>query len=44
MSFGKKVKILTLGESNVGKTSLSIRYTENKFSNNYVTTLGVDFK
>ena len=39
-----RVKILMLGESNVGKTSLLLRFTENKFSNDFVTTLGVEYK
>ena len=33
-----------LGESDVGKTSLLLRFTENKFSNHFVTTLGVEYK
>ena len=37
-------KILTIGESGVGKTCLLIRYTENKFQKNYLTTIGIDFK
>ena len=39
-----RVKILMLGESNVGKTSLLLRFTENKFTNDFVTTLGVEYK
>ena len=37
-------KILTLGESGVGKTCLLLRYTDNKFIKNYLTTIGIDFK
>ncbi len=36
-------KICTVGEPGVGKTSLIIRYIENKFKENYIPTLGVDF-
>ena len=36
-------KILVLGESSVGKTSLLVRYTEDKFENT-VQTIGVDVK
>jgi len=39
-----RVKILMLGESNVGKTSLLLKFTENKFSNDFITTLGVEYK
>ncbi len=38
-------KLLTLGDSNVGKTSIILRYTENTFSKNSQTSsLGVDYK
>lgn len=39
-----KVKVLMLGESGVGKSSLLVRYTDGKFNNNHVATLGVEFK
>jgi len=39
-----KVKFLMLGESAVGKSSILIRFTDEKFSNNFVTTLGVEYK
>lgn len=41
---GVKVKILTLGESGVGKSSLLQRYKGDKFEGNLNTTLGVEYK
>ena len=35
-------KILTLGDSQVGKTSLLLRFTENKFVDNNIATIGID--
>ncbi|MHA2327286.1 MAG: Rab family GTPase, partial [Candidatus Hodarchaeales archaeon] len=36
------MKICSIGSYQVGKTSLVRRYSENKFSSNYLPTLGVD--
>lgn len=44
MSSDIVIKILTLGESSVGKTSIILRYTENTFSEQFLTTIGIDFK
>ena len=33
-------KIITLGNSGVGKTSLLLRFCEEKFSTSYITTVG----
>ena len=38
------IKIITLGDSRVGKTSLIVKYIENKFSITFVTTMGFDIK
>ena len=39
-----KFKLMVLGESKVGKTSLIKRYTKDKFGGVYLTTVGVDFQ
>lgn len=37
-------KVLTLGETSVGKTSIIIRYIENRFHSEQISTIGIDFK
>lgn len=37
-------KLLIIGDSGVGKSSLLVRFADNMFSGNYITTIGVDFK
>ena len=39
-----RFKIMVIGESKVGKTSIIKRYTLNKFAGIYLTTVGVDFQ
>ncbi len=36
-------KIMVIGDPSVGKTSLIRRFVENRFSEDYITTIGVDF-
>ena len=38
------IKILTLGASQVGKSSIVLRYSDNKYSNTFLSTIGVDSK
>ena len=37
-------KILLLGDSEVGKSCFLMRYSENVFVENYITTIGLDYK
>ena len=37
-------KILTLGDTTVGKTSIILRFTKEKYTENRLATIGVDFK
>jgi small GTP-binding protein len=37
-------KYLVVGDSGVGKTSLLVRYCEDNFQADYLSTIGVDFK
>jgi Ras-related protein Rab-1A len=39
-----KFKIIVIGESRVGKTSLIKRYTKDQFGGVYLTTVGIDFQ
>ncbi|GAA27821.2 hypothetical protein CRM22_000676 [Opisthorchis felineus] len=38
------IKLLALGDSNVGKTSLWFQYTDNVFNPRFTSTVGVDFR
>eukprot|EP00483_Globobulimina_turgida_P000456 UN00456 len=38
------IKLLTLGDSGGGKSSLLLRYTDDQFSDEFVTTIGMDFR
>ena len=40
----KEIKLITLGNSKVGKSSFILRYTENEFSIHISTTIGIDYK
>lgn len=38
------IKLLVLGNSGVGKTSLLYQYTEGSFQTQFKSTIGIDFK
>ena len=40
----ERINIMTLGNSDVGKTCYILKYTENFFQELYLTTVGIDFK
>ena len=44
MSTIDEIKLLTLGNASVGKSSIILKYTDNIFDSNSLSTLGVDFK
>jgi small GTP-binding protein len=44
ISIDKKVKILIIGDSGVGKSSFLSRYTDSKFNTNHIITMGIEFK
>mmetsp|Transcript_2376 Transcript_2376/g.2437 ORF Transcript_2376/g.2437 Transcript_2376/m.2437 type:complete len:216 (-) Transcript_2376:46-693(-) len=37
-------KIVLIGDTSVGKSSLLVRFSDDQFSDTYVTTIGVDFR
>jgi Ras-related protein Rab-8A len=39
-----KIKFIIIGDSSTGKSSLLIRFTDNKFSPSFITTIGIDFR
>ena len=38
------LKILLVGDSSVGKTTLLLKYVDGKFSDSHITTIGVEYK
>ena len=37
-------KLIIIGDSGVGKTNIILKFTQEYFKDNYVATIGVDFK
>lgn len=44
MSYNYLFKIVIVGDHNCGKSCILLRFAENSFRQDHVTTLGVDFK
>lgn len=44
MSYNYLFKIVIIGDHNTGKSCLLLRFAENTFRYDHITTLGVDFK
>lgn len=42
--FDLHIKLLMLGDSGVGKSSLVLQYAHEEFTSNFVTTIGIDYK
>ena len=42
--YDEKIKLMILGDSSVGKSSLLNKYTKNEFFDKYITTIGIDFQ
>ena len=38
------IKLILIGDSEVGKTSILLKFTEDSFSANHIATIGIDFK
>lgn len=38
------IKLLLIGDSAVGKSCLLLRFSEDSFTSNFITTIGIDFK
>ena len=43
-NFDRLVKLVLIGDSSVGKTSLLMRFSENRFPEQHMPTIGIDFK
>ena len=43
MNFYKKCNLLIIGDATVGKTCILRRFAQDKFTSNYISTVGIDF-
>lgn len=42
--FDHLLKLLLIGDSGVGKSCILLRYSDDSFTQSYITTIGIDFK
>ena len=42
--YDELVKFVFIGDSSVGKTSMLLRFSENRFPEDHMPTIGIDFK
>lgn len=42
--FDHMVKLIIIGDSGVGKTNMIMKFCQQDFRDNYIATIGVDFK
>jgi len=38
------IKLLLIGDSGVGKSSILLRFADDSFTQSFITTIGIDFK
>jgi len=43
-SYDEKVRLMLIGNSTVGKTSIIKRFCKNKFTNSFISSIGIDFE
>src|SRR3972149_1021421 len=43
-SYDYLIKLLIIGDSGVGKSSILLQFVENTFTDNFISTIGIDFR
>jgi len=43
-SYDKLFKLLSVGDTGAGKSSLLLRFSDDTFSESFISTIGIDFK
>lgn len=42
--YDRLIKLLLIGDSSVGKSSVLVRFSDDSFSSHFISTIGIDFK